>query len=89
MDKKIIEKKGIDAVSDYICNTGLMYPHLSDNDKTPLWDGEIFVYKKKNKLANKTFDFTVPVQIKSHEFPENEVFPEQTSYSISVTDLKN
>ena len=89
MDKKIIEKKGIDAVSDYICNTVLMYPHLSDNDKTPLWDGEIFVYKKKNKLANKTFDFTVPVQIKSHEFPENEVFPEQTSYSISVTDLKN
>lgn len=36
MDNKIIEKKGINSVSDYICDCGFMEDHLVSNDKNLL-----------------------------------------------------
>ena len=47
MDRGIIEEKGIYAVSEYLTDIGYIKPYLSSNDKTPMWDGSLFVYKSK------------------------------------------
>ena len=52
MDKSIIEDKGINAVSEYLSDVGYIKPYLSSNDKTPMWDGWLFVYKSKEDFCN-------------------------------------
>lgn len=88
MDKSIIEDKGINAVYEYLASIGYIKPYLDRNDKTPLWDGTLFVYKNKDDFKNDNFDYRVPVQVKSSEYNGN-AFPTTTTYSIEVTDLIN
>lgn len=88
MDKSIIEDKGITAVSDYLSDIGYIKPYLSSNDKTPMWDGSLFVYNTKEDFNNERFDYRVPVQVKASEF-DGDAFPDTTTFSIEVTDLQN
>ena len=88
MNKSIIEDKGINAVSDYLSDIGYIKPFLSKNDKTPMWDGDIFVYKTKENFDNEWFDYRVPAQVKASEY-RGEVFPDKTSFSIKLGALKN
>ncbi len=68
MDKKIIEKKGINSVSDYICDCGYLEDHLSSNDKTLLWDGTISVFRKKDELTIDNFRYELKCQVKASEW---------------------
>lgn len=86
MDKKIIEKKGINAVSEYICDCGFMEDHLATNDKTLLWDGDISVYKQKDVLTTDTFRYNVKCQVKASEWNQDS-FPPKTKYEIKLRDL--
>lgn len=88
MDRGIIEEKGIYAVSEYLSDIGYIKPYLSSNDKTPMWDGCLYVYKSKEDFNHERFDYRVPVQVKASEF-DGEVFPETTSFPIEVTVLRN
>lgn len=87
MDKKIIEKKGINSVSDYICDCGYMEDHLATNDKTLLWDGDISVYKQKDVLTTDTFRYNVKCQVKASEWCRD-FFPPKTGYEIKIRDLQ-
>lgn len=88
MDRSIIEEKGIYAVSEYLSDIGYIKPYLSSNDKTPMWDGCLYVYKSKEDFNNERFDYRVPVQVKASEF-DGEIFPETTSFPIEVIILRN
>ena len=68
MDKSIIEIKGINAVEEYLSDIGFIQPYLSNNDKTPMWDGSLFVYNSKEDFNKERFDYRVPVQVKASEF---------------------
>ena len=57
MDRGIIEEKGIYAVSEYLTDIGYIKPYLSSNDKTPMWDGSLFVYKSKDDFNKERFDY--------------------------------
>ena len=72
MDRGIIEEKGIYAVSEYLSDIGYIKPYLSSNDRTPMWDGSLFVYKSKDDFNRERFDYRVPVQIKASEFDGDE-----------------
>lgn len=87
MDKKIIEKKGINSVSEYICDCGFMEDHLASNDKTLLWDGDISVYSQKDVLTIDTFRYNVKCQVKASEWGRN-FFPPSTGYEIKLRDLQ-
>ena len=43
MDKDRIERAAIRAVEDYIDHCPKLVPNILSNDKTPIWDGEIYV----------------------------------------------
>lgn len=87
MDKKIIEKKGINSVSEYICDCGFMEDHLASNDKTLLWDGDISVYKQKDVLTTDTFRYNVKCQVKASEWGRD-FFPPKIGYEIKLRDLR-
>lgn len=88
MDRSIIEDKGINAVSEYLSDIGYIKPYLSSNDKTPMWDGSLFVYKSKEAFNNERFDYRVPVQVKASEY-DGDVFPKTTTFPIEVIVLQN
>lgn len=52
MTSRTIELLAVNAVRESIALCDHLEPYLSDNDKTPSWDGEIIIYdnliRKKN-----------------------------------------
>lgn len=38
------ERNAVNAVRDFVDTTDCLRSYLEENDKTPLWDGSIFVY---------------------------------------------
>ena len=79
MENIEIEKRGINILEKKILSCGHMFPFLGQNDKTPGWDGTIYLYDKneKNKqYSNKFFKGKIQVQVKSTEKIRN------NSYSI-------
>ncbi|MBR4156522.1 MAG: hypothetical protein IKU01_07470 [Bacteroidales bacterium] len=88
MDNSTIEQLGINAVTTYLCTCGYISPQIDKNDKTPMWDGFLYVYNNPNKFCNESFHYRIPVQVKASECGEIS-FPSETSYSIPVVNLKN
>ena len=60
-DSELIAKNKFE--SEIIENNNTLKPFFSENDKTPLWDGQIFIYKNINKKINNWTD-KLYVQIK-------------------------
>ena len=63
MNKRDIEQFAVSAVKDSITSCDYLDSYLSDNDKTPSWDGEIFIYSNPNR-TNEDFVGSVKCQIK-------------------------
>lgn len=38
--------------------------YLNANDKYPIWDGELIIYKNEDMIKNEDIDFRIPIQIK-------------------------
>ena len=79
-----IEQNAVNEVRDYIDATGCLRSYLRDNDKTPLWDGSVFVYRgepdKKDTLLG-----IVKAQVKGTEV---EVFKSKESHRIERHELE-
>lgn len=88
MDNSIIEQLGVTAVTTYLCTSGYISPQIDKNDKTPMWDGFLCVYKKPDQINNDNFSYRIPVQVKASEYA-GDSFPSKTSYSVPVINLKN
>lgn len=82
----IIEKKGVAALQLLILKSEYLDPFIDTNDRTPSWDGYIYVYgnSQKNK---EHFRGKIPVQVKSSEVKS--FSGETRTYSFDVVDLKN
>lgn len=50
-----------------ISSKGRIQSYISDNDKEPMWDGHIYIYKESGSEKRDDFLFRIPVQIKSKE----------------------
>ena len=63
IDRNKVERAAVRAVEEYIDDCPQLEPVLQSNDKTPIWDGEIYVYdKKRHKVED--FSAIVHLQIK-------------------------
>ncbi len=88
MDNKALDKKGISAVTDYLCNVGFIDPHLNSDDTIAMWDGYLFVYKTKDKFSNANYDYRVPAQVKTTKI-NDALFPERTTFPVPIVDLQH
>jgi len=83
-----IEIQGISYLKLLISSSGTMVPFITENDKTPSWDGSVFVYKEKTKNhKKKDLIGTVPVQVKSEETAL--LHEDKITHSFEVEDLRN
>ena len=85
MDRQAIEQTAVNAVEDRVNLTRFLSSYLDNNDKTPSWDGTIYIFKSDKKTKD-NLTGTIPVQIKGHEdkdFSKNII-----SYSIEIADLR-
>lgn len=82
---KRIEESATTALKAALLRCPILDSYIDSNDKTPSWDGTVFVYKseetKKENLAGR-----VPIQIKG---TEKVIVSDTATFSCSVADLKN
>lgn len=68
-----IEELGVKELETKILRQGCMTPNFQVNDKTPFWDGEVYLYNSEDK-TKEHFRCRVPVQIKATTIKETEKF---------------
>lgn len=83
-----IEQWGVDAVSFVLSKTDTLHRLFNENDKTPLWDGDVIIYKNKN-WCNENIIGTVSVQLKGKLATKNELAKDSISYPVKIVDLVN
>lgn len=89
MDSKLIEGFAISYLSDEIRLTERLAPYISENDKEPSWDGNIYIYSKPSNFLKENIIGKVSVQIKGKQEKNKNFQKKKISYSVEVTDLKN
>lgn len=89
MDNSVIEELGVCAVKTRVNTMGFIKAFIDSNDKTPIWDGDLYVYNSESKYNNETFSFRVPLQVKASELKKKEVFPPDIHHGISKSALKH
>ena len=84
-NNKRIEESATSALKTSLLKCGFIDSYIDTNDKTPSWDGTVFVYtdlrQKKEDLLGR-----VPIQVKG---TGNRIISDQASYSCEMADLKN
>mgnify|MGYP000044771056 CR=1 FL=1 len=85
VNTKRIEESATTALKTALLRCPILESYIDSNDKTPSWDGTVFVYKsEKTKKDNLTG--RVPIQIKG---TEKVIVSDDATFSCSVADLKN
>lgn len=84
-NKKRIEETATTALKTALLKCPILDSYIDSNDKTPSWDGTVFVYESE---APKKSDFIgkVPIQIKG---TEKCIISNIATYSCSRVDLTN
>lgn len=89
MDAEDIERRSVTYLKTILQESSKVIPDIHENDKTPSWDGEIYLYssseKKKKNLAG-----TCKVQVKgTYKDSQDMSCKETISYPIEIADLQN
>lgn len=85
-DSSQIEQWGIDAVGVALSHTDTLCRYFKENDKTPLRDGSVIIYKGKNRSKQNIIG-EVNIQLKGKLATEEKLKKENISYSVEINDL--
>ncbi len=88
MDASTLEKMAITILSEKILTTQTIEPFLSENDKTPSWDGELIAYKSSTKEKNNIYG-VCKVQVKGKAVSSKEIERKKIQYRVFLSDLNN
>jgi hypothetical protein len=80
-----VEAKSIAALINFLSESDIITHNLSKNDKTPSWDGIIFIHSDKKK--NKENLQKIPIQIKGKTV--DKLSEQKRNFRISINDLQN
>lgn len=81
-----IEVKAVNAVSDLIAENDYLEPQIALNDKTPIWDGDIFAYSSKSH-DKESIRGKAPVQVKGKTVKKELKKLKTLSFPINKSDL--
>ena len=80
MNNNKIERAAIRSVEEYIDKCPKLEPFIYSNDKTPIWDGDIYIYDNANTHSVKHFLNRTPLQVKGTTNCEDEAFSIEREY---------
>ena len=83
--KTQIERIATNCVRTYIDRTNKLRSYIDDNDKTPMWDGSIFVYREEPD-KNKNLEGAVKTQIKGRTVSK---FHNKVKFNIPIYNIEN
>lgn len=82
-----IEEEAVAKLKECMRQTGRVWPDINCNDKTPSWDGALYLYKTRGNRNKDNLIGRIPVQVKG-KWVEN--YPTgKMKFSVDVSDLKN
>lgn len=82
-----IEHISINNLENTILKCNKLQTFISGNDKTPSWDGEVFIYGSSKKIKSNLIG-KANVQVKGKWRKDITKIVKEISYQISVDDLK-
>ncbi|KAA0547407.1 hypothetical protein FZW96_11110 [Bacillus sp. BGMRC 2118] len=85
MNSRRIEEIAIDAIRKQILRSEYLANEIPVNDKTPSWDGEIWVYNSSKQTKDKLFG-KVPIQVKGKKVNK---LSNKVKFPITKVDLEN
>ena len=83
--KTQIERIAANCVRTYIDETNKLRSYIDDNDKTPMWDGSIFVYREEPD-KNKNLEGAIKTQIKGRTVSK---FHNKVKFNIPTYNIEN
>ena len=72
MTTKQIEEIAVQTVGLYFSKSQAISPYISNNDKEPCWDGNLYVYSNPDK-TNASLYGRIPVQVKVKIIKSNQI----------------
>lgn len=85
LNAKRVEESATNALKRVLLRCPSLAAYISENDKTPSWDGQIFVYQNAEQKKEDGI-WVVPVQVKG---TSRKLLAKSTSFLCEVADLKN
>lgn len=82
---KRIEESATNALKSALLKCPILESYIDSNDKTPSWDGTVFVYNSENN-KKENIEGRVPIQIKG---TEKDIVSNIATFACSTVDLKN
>ena len=82
------EQVATSTIENFLARTETLMAHINKNDKVPVWDGEVFVYKSKTH-RNENLIGRVPVQVKGIIDKRKSSGTMYFPYSVDMIDIKN
>ena len=73
MNTGVIERAAVRAVEEYLDKCSKLELHVDRNDKTSIWDGDVYIYKNKEHKPENFFA-RVPLQVKGTTIADDNTF---------------
>ena len=80
-----IEKLSVDGLSRFLAKSKRMAPYIKENDRMPIWDGEIILYSKDGHKAEDVIG-KISCQVKGKY---KKVAPSSIKYNVKKYELEN
>ncbi len=80
-----IEMFGVNKLKDILNRCERLIPEINSNDKTPSWNGDIFVYCSRD-LKKDTVEGVIRIQVKGKH---KKITSEKITHPVEVADLEN
>lgn len=88
MDALKIETNAVDKLKSVLCRCDKILADISTNDKTPSFDGTIFMYNS-TELNKRNIRGFIQIQVKGKVVKSKDFKKNSISYSMDVADLHN
>lgn len=74
MNTNKIERAAVRVIEEYIDKCPKLEPYITSNDKTPIWDGDIYIFNDVESHTVNKFKNRVPLQVKGTENSKEDCF---------------
>lgn len=86
MDNNAVETLAVNTVIESIVLCNYLEPYISDKDKQPSWDGNVYIYKSPQKRKDNILG-RIPAQVKGSQLLNPDA--ECVTFAVDIADLRN
>lgn len=90
LSSKEVEELSVSKFKEFLIQSNKLSAEINTNDKQPIWDGDLLIYKDGFKDTAKEEVKKISLQIKGRQISNKDVLMQETSsYRVRTSDLKS